>query len=43
VANWAAGRGEGPITMDAIAATLERGMADVMRLLAVALPVLAAS
>lgn len=38
VANWAAGRGAGPITMEAITAALAGGMADVMRLLRRALP-----
>ncbi len=38
VANWAAGRGAGPITMEAITAALAGGTADVMRVLARALP-----
>ncbi|MEZ5444933.1 MAG: S-methyl-5'-thioinosine phosphorylase [Gammaproteobacteria bacterium] len=38
VANWAAGRGAGPITMEAMTAALGGGMADVTRLLSRALP-----
>lgn len=38
VANWAAGRSTGPITMEAITAALAGGMADVMRLLSRAAP-----
>lgn len=38
VANWAAGRGEGPISMDAIEANLASGMLGVRALLERALP-----
>jgi purine nucleoside phosphorylase len=33
VANWAAGRGEGPITMEEILAHLEGGMGEAKKLL----------
>jgi 5'-methylthioinosine phosphorylase len=38
VANWAAGRADGPITMEAIEAALAGGMEDVMKVLALAMP-----
>lgn len=38
IANWAAGRGDGPITMQSIAQFLDAGMRDVTRILAAALP-----
>lgn len=41
IANRAAGRGVATITMEAILRTLEQGMADVRRVLAAALPLLA--
>jgi 5'-methylthioinosine phosphorylase len=42
VVNWAAGKSPDPITMDDIHRQLDSGMADVRRLLATALPPLAA-
>jgi purine nucleoside phosphorylase len=40
IANWAAGRGTGPISMEAIEANLVSGMASVRRLLETAIPML---
>jgi 5'-deoxy-5'-methylthioadenosine phosphorylase len=40
IANWAAGRGTGPISMEAIEANLVNGMASVRRLLETAIPML---
>lgn len=40
VANWAAGRGEGEITMDEVGRNLEVGMHDVARMLEALIPVL---
>jgi 5'-methylthioinosine phosphorylase len=40
VANWAAGRGTGPISMQDIESSLVGGMANVRRLLEAAIPML---
>lgn len=42
VANWAAGRGKGPITMSAIDQNLRKGMERVRKILEYAIPVLTA-